>query len=96
MEDSKVTSIIEAARKRFSHYGLTKTTMNEIAADIGMSKASLYYYFPDSLNRNSRCYDAVSIDKNLSLDIDILIAVHVLSPNGNNCFFSGLNVKPDL
>lgn len=47
MEDSKLSLIIEAARKRFAHYGLDKTTMNEIAADIGMSKASLYYYFPD-------------------------------------------------
>ena len=50
MEDSKVTIILEAARNRFAHYGLTKTTMNEIAADIGMSKASLYYYFPDKEN----------------------------------------------
>ena len=45
MEDSKVSVIKKAARKRFRHYGLTKTTMNDIAADIGMSKASLYYYF---------------------------------------------------
>src|SRR5688572_33453931 len=50
MEESKVTVILEAARKRFAHYGLTTTTMNEIAADIGMSKASLYYYFPDKEN----------------------------------------------
>src|SRR5690606_37809940 len=47
MDDSKVSAIIEAARKRFAHYGLSKTTMNEVAADIGMSKAALYYYFPD-------------------------------------------------
>lgn len=47
MEDSKVQSILEAARKRFAHFGLAKTTMNDIAADIGMSKASLYYYFTD-------------------------------------------------
>ncbi len=47
MHDSKVAAITEAARKRFAHYGLSKTTMNEIAADIGMSKAALYYYFPD-------------------------------------------------
>lgn len=45
--DSKVTTILNAARKRFAHYGLGKTTMNDIAADIGMSKASLYYYFTD-------------------------------------------------
>jgi TetR/AcrR family transcriptional regulator len=47
MQDSKVKQIIEAAKKRFAHYGLSKTTMNEIASDIGMSKASLYYYFVD-------------------------------------------------
>lgn len=47
MEESKVASIIAAARRRFAHYGLGKTTMNEIAADVGMSKAALYYYFPD-------------------------------------------------
>lgn len=39
--------ILRAAQKRFDHYGVAKTTMTEIAADIGMSKASLYYYYPD-------------------------------------------------
>lgn len=43
----KTDLILDAARKRFDHYGVAKTTMNEIAADIGMSKASLYYYYPD-------------------------------------------------
>lgn len=47
IESDKETVILQAARKRFDHYGLGKTTMNEIAADIGMSKASLYYYYPD-------------------------------------------------
>lgn len=42
----KEKSIIEAARKRFAHYGFSKVTMDEIAADIEMGKASLYYYFP--------------------------------------------------
>lgn len=46
-DPDKVTTIVEAARKRFGHYGLIKTTMHEIASDAGMSKASLYYYFPD-------------------------------------------------
>lgn len=46
-EPEKIDTILEAATKRFGHYGLAKTTMNEIAADIGMSKAALYYYFPD-------------------------------------------------
>ncbi|HBE79252.1 MAG TPA: TetR family transcriptional regulator [Firmicutes bacterium] len=38
--------ILDAAQSRFARYGLSKVTMDEIAQDIGMGKASLYYYFP--------------------------------------------------
>jgi len=30
----------------FRRFGLAKVTMDEIAADLGISKAALYYYFP--------------------------------------------------
>jgi len=43
---SKEKIILEAARKRFAYYGFAKVTMDEIASDVAMSKASLYYYFP--------------------------------------------------
>jgi TetR/AcrR family transcriptional repressor of mexJK operon len=46
-DKAKVDSIVCAAQKRFGRFGLGKTTMNEIAEDVGMGKASLYYYFPD-------------------------------------------------
>lgn len=49
-QDKKRILIIEAALKRFAHYGLSKTTMTEIAKDISFSKALLYYYFPDKLS----------------------------------------------
>ncbi|WP_316823270.1 TetR/AcrR family transcriptional regulator [Pedobacter gandavensis] len=49
-QDKKRILIIEAALKRFAHYGLAKTTMTEIAKDISFSKALLYYYFPDKLS----------------------------------------------
>lgn len=49
-QDKKRLLIIEAALKRFAHYGLAKTTMTEIAKDISFSKALLYYYFPDKLS----------------------------------------------
>ncbi|QNL51484.1 TetR/AcrR family transcriptional regulator [Olivibacter sp. SDN3] len=39
--------IIDTALRRFSHFGINKTTMSEIADDISVSKANLYYYFPD-------------------------------------------------
>lgn len=49
-QDKKRLLIIDAALKRFAHYGLAKTTMTEIAKDIALSKALLYYYFPDKLS----------------------------------------------
>ena len=49
-QDQKQEAIIQAAIKRFAHFGVAKTTMSEIAADLALSKASLYYYFPDKLN----------------------------------------------
>jgi len=43
----KINAIQKAAQIRFGLHGLEKTTMKEIASDLGMSKASMYYYFPD-------------------------------------------------
>ncbi len=38
--------ILDAAQKHFAHYGFSKVTMDEIADQVGLGKASLYYYFP--------------------------------------------------
>lgn len=46
-QDQKREVILEAALKRFKRFGLAKTTMEEIARDLEISKGSLYYYFPD-------------------------------------------------
>ncbi len=46
LSTEKHDMILGAARKRFAYYGFSKVTMDEIAADVGMGKASLYYYFP--------------------------------------------------
>jgi len=48
--DKKRNQIIEAATKRFAHFGISKTTMTEIAKDLSLSKALLYYYFPDKIS----------------------------------------------
>src|ERR1051325_1118128 len=45
--DKTLSDILQAARRRFAKQGLSKTTMNEIAEDLGTSKAALYYYFKD-------------------------------------------------
>lgn len=45
--DKRKEEIIEVAKRRFSHYGYSKTTMNEIADDLKITKANLYYYYSD-------------------------------------------------
>lgn len=44
--DKKREEIIKAAEKRFIRHGLRKTTVEEIARDLRIGKASLYHYFP--------------------------------------------------
>ena len=44
-DKNKEKAIIDAARKRFAHYGYSKVTMEEIAQDVELGKASLYYIF---------------------------------------------------
>ncbi|GGG89168.1 TetR family transcriptional regulator [Parapedobacter pyrenivorans] len=48
--DDKRKQIIGAALRRFSHFGIAKTAMSEIAEDLRLSKANLYYYFPDKFS----------------------------------------------
>jgi len=49
-KDSVRSQIVEAAKKRFSHFGYSKTTMAEVAADCSMSPGNLYRFFPGKLD----------------------------------------------
>ncbi|HEY2069333.1 MAG TPA: TetR/AcrR family transcriptional regulator [Rhizomicrobium sp.] len=49
-KDSVRSQIVDAAKKRFSHFGYAKTTMAEIAADCSMSPGNLYRFFPGKLD----------------------------------------------
>ncbi len=44
-KEQKRQLIVEAARERFRKFGLSKTSMHEIASDLGMSVGTLYLYF---------------------------------------------------
>ncbi len=37
--------IIKSAKERFARYGFKKTSMNDIAGDLRMGKATLYHYY---------------------------------------------------
>ena len=49
-KDTVRDKIVEAAKKRFSHFGYGKTTMAEIATDCSMSPGNLYRFFPGKLD----------------------------------------------
>ncbi len=49
LDDTAIT-ILNAASRRFLHYGFKKTTMSEIADDCNMSTGNLYRYFPSKLD----------------------------------------------
>ena len=48
--DETARQILDAASRRFLHYGYGKTTMSEIAKDCDMSTGNLYRYFPSKLD----------------------------------------------
>lgn len=45
MANERKTQIIKAAAKRFARHGLSKTTLDEVARDIRIGKATIYHYF---------------------------------------------------
>ena len=47
--------ILIAARRRFQHYGYTKTKLSEIATDVNMSTANLYRYFTNKRSIARAC-----------------------------------------
>lgn len=49
-KDAVRQRILDAAKKRFKHYGYAKTSMAEIAADLQMSPGNLYRYFPGKID----------------------------------------------
>jgi len=49
-KDAMRQRILDAAKKRFKHYGYAKTSMAEIAADLQMSPGNLYRYFPGKID----------------------------------------------
>ena len=44
-ENIKKEKILDAAMRCLARYGVIKATMDDIAAELGMKKASLYYYY---------------------------------------------------
>lgn len=77
-QDKKKDLIIDAALKRFAHFGLSKTTMTEIATDLSLSKALLYYYFPDKISLYSAVLQSIIENMDVELQKDVSRATNSL------------------
>lgn len=86
--DKKRDVIIEGAIKRFIHYGINKTTMNEIAEDLSVSKPSLYYYFPD---KNSLVLGV--IEKIFNDYFELVEQVRLTKPPLDECMNSLIEIR---
>ena len=72
--DAIALQILNAASRRFLHYGYGKTTMSEIAKDCNMSTGNLYRYFPSKLDIAEAFVQGIRSDQLRRLD-DVLAAV---------------------
>jgi len=50
MPNERKLQIIKAAAKRFARHGVSKTTLDEVARDIRIGKATIYHYFESKDN----------------------------------------------
>lgn len=51
--------IVNVAIKRFIYYGIAKTTMDDIAKDLALTKPSLYYYYSNKSHLVRAVFDHV-------------------------------------
>ena len=65
--DIKKEQIVEAALRRFSHFGVGKTAFTEVAEDLGISKQVLNYYFNDKQSLVLAVTDKLSATYGLTL-----------------------------
>ncbi len=62
----KRQQILCAAQRCFARYGFAKTTLDDIAAGVGMKKASLYYYYE---NKESIFRDVIEYESSQLLKL---------------------------
>ena len=72
MESDKRNQVLTLAKKRFERFGFSKTTVDEIAKDAGISKRTLYQEFEnkEKILEELFMYEALSVRKAIVNQID--------------------------
>ena len=65
MESEKRNQVLTLAKRRFERFGFTKTTVDEIARDAGISKRTLYQEFEskEKILEELFMFEALSVRK---------------------------------
>ena len=78
MANERRIQIVKAAAKRFARHGLNKTTLDEVARDIRIGKATIYHYFQ---SKDDLFYETLKWEIEIFLD-----NVKVIFNNESNNF----------
>ncbi|PIW69898.1 MAG: hypothetical protein COW08_04725 [Ignavibacteriales bacterium CG12_big_fil_rev_8_21_14_0_65_30_8] len=89
LELDRKSQIIKTAVKRFARHGLGKTTLEEIAGDLRIGKATIYNYFT---SKEELFYEALIWDSNLILE-DIKFILNNTKQSFENNFVQYINYK---
>ena len=92
LSKDRKSQIIKTAVKRFARHGLNKTTLDEIAGDLRIGKATIYNYFE---SKEELFYKGLSWDSKLILD-DISTILNNEEENFENNFIQYFNYKTSL
>lgn len=70
VRQENVTRILDSAERLFRHYGYTKTTVADVAKDLGMSTANIYRFFASKTEiHQAVCGRMLEASYQLALDI---------------------------
>ncbi len=72
IDDTTRSRILEISQEHFFRLGFSKVTMSEIATELGMSKKTLYEYFPSKEELLSEVI--ASVQNGVSIKIDAIVA----------------------
>ena len=75
----KQEQIVAVALRRFSHFGIAKTTMTEIAEDMAVSKQVLSYYFTDKQSLINAVIEKLTMDYISQLQAEMDTSATVLT-----------------
>ena len=92
MANERKIQIIKAAAKRFARHGLNKTTLDEVARDIRIGKATIYHYFK---SKDDLFYETLKWEIDIFLD-NIKIILNNESSNYTNRLTEYFNLKEGI